>query len=75
MVTARRTIHHRPELGFAEHATAQLIADRLQALGLEVRTGVGGTGVLAVLRGYEPGPTVALRADMDALPVCEETRP
>ena len=73
MVTARRTIHHRPELGFAEHATAQLIADRLQALGLEVRTGVGGTGVLAVLRGYEPGPTVALRADMDALPVCEET--
>ncbi|MGI6131263.1 MAG: M20 metallopeptidase family protein [Bacillota bacterium] len=73
MVTARRAIHHRPELGFEEHATAQLIADRLHALGLEVNTGVGGTGVLAVLRGDRPGPTVALRADMDALPVSEET--
>jgi amidohydrolase len=73
MVEARRAIHCRPELGFEEHATAGLIADRLQALGLEVRTGVGGTGVLAVLRGGRPGPTVALRADMDALPVSEET--
>ncbi len=75
MVAARRAIHRRPELGFDEHATARLIADRLRDLGprLEVRTGVGGTGVLAVLRGAAPGPTVALRADMDALPVFEET--
>ncbi|OPZ50980.1 MAG: putative hydrolase YxeP [Firmicutes bacterium ADurb.BinA052] len=73
MVEARRAIHYQPELGFEEHATAQLIADRLQALGLEVKTGVGGTGVVAVLRGGGLGPTVALRADMDALPVSEET--
>ncbi|MBP7165255.1 MAG: amidohydrolase [Firmicutes bacterium] len=73
MVEARRAIHCRPELGFEEHATAQLIAERLEALGLEVKTGVGGTGVLAVLKGGGPGPTVALRADMDALPVSEET--
>ena len=73
MVEARRAIHCRPELGFEEHATARLIAERLEALGLEVKTGVGGTGVLAVLKGGGPGPTVALRADMDALPVSEET--
>lgn len=73
MVTARRAIHQRPELGFEEHETAGLIGDRLKALGLDVKSGVGGTGVLAVLRGCEPGPTVALRADMDALPVSEET--
>ncbi len=73
MVAARRAIHRCPELGFEEHATARLIANRLRDLGLEVRTGVGGTGVVAVLRGASPGPMVALRADMDALPVYEET--
>ncbi|MEA4882270.1 MAG: M20 family metallopeptidase [Clostridia bacterium] len=73
MVTARRAIHRHPELGFEERATARLIADRLRDLGFEVRTGVGGTGVLAILRGAELGPVVGLRADMDALPVSEET--
>ena len=73
MVAARRAIHRHPELGFEEHATARLIAHRLRDLGLEVRTGIGGTGVLAVLRGAIAGPTVALRADMDALPIAEET--
>ncbi|HEX4931719.1 MAG TPA: amidohydrolase, partial [Gemmatimonadaceae bacterium] len=58
-------------LSFQEVRTARLVADHLTALGLEVRTGVGGNGVVGVLRGGKPGPVVALRADMDALPVTE----
>ena len=73
VVAWRRDIHANPELGFAETRTAALVADHLRALGLEVRTGVGKTGVVGVLRGGRPGRTVALRTDMDALPVLETT--
>lgn len=72
VVAWRRDIHQHPELGNREERTAKLVADHLKALGLEVRTGVAYTGVVGVLRGGKPGPTVALRADMDALPVAEE---
>lgn len=68
----RHDIHQHPELSFQETRTAKLVADHLKALGLEVRTGVGGNGVVGVLRGGRPGPVVALRADMDALPVVEQ---
>jgi len=68
----RRDIHRNPELGNREFRTAKLVADHLRALGLEVQTGVAHTGVVGVLRGGRPGPVVALRADMDALPVTEE---
>jgi amidohydrolase len=68
----RRDIHRNPELGNREFRTAKLVADHLRALGLEVQTGVAHTGVVGVLRGGKPGPVVALRADMDALPVTEE---
>ena len=68
----RRDIHQNPELGNREFRTAGKVAEHLKALGLEVRTGVAHTGVVAVLRGGKPGPVVALRADMDALPVTEE---
>src|SRR6185295_6548900 len=71
LIGIRRDLHAHPELSFEEYRTARLIADRLDALGLEVRTGVGGTGVVALLRGGRPGKTVALRADIDALPIVE----
>ncbi len=67
-----RDLHAHPELAFAEHRTAGIIAEHLTALGYETTTGVGGTGVVGVLRNG-PGPTALLRADMDALPVQEET--
>ncbi|MGW0210929.1 amidohydrolase [Streptomyces sp. NPDC003233] len=67
-----RDLHAHPELAFAEHRTADLVASRARACGCEVTTGVGTTGVVAVLRSG-PGPTVLLRADMDALPVAEQT--
>jgi amidohydrolase len=71
-VTAwRHDIHQHPELSYQETRTAKLVADHLRGLGLDVRAGVGGNGVVGVLRGGRPGPTVALRADMDALPVVE----
>ena len=69
----RRFIHMNPELGNREIETARLIAAKLQPLGFEVRTGVAKTGVVAVLRGGQAGPAVAVRADMDALPVQEAT--
>jgi len=65
-------LHRNPELGFAEHQTAAKLAERAKALGFEVTTGVGGTGVVAILRNG-PGPTVMLRTEMDALPVQEKT--
>ena len=71
MIGWRRDIHAHPELSNQEHRTAGLVADHLRKLGLEVKTGVGGTGVLGVLKGGKPGKVVALRADMDALPVKE----
>ncbi len=67
----RRDFHQHPELGNQETRTAGIIAKHLQALGLEVKTGVAKTGVVAVLKGEKPGPVVALRADMDGLPVTE----
>lgn len=72
VVAWRRDIHAHPELSSREVRTGQLVADHLRGLGLEVRTGVAHTGVVGVLRGGKPGPVVALRADMDALPVTEE---
>ncbi|MBM3266878.1 MAG: amidohydrolase [Candidatus Sericytochromatia bacterium] len=69
----RRQIHQQPELGFEETRTARLVASRLEGLGLEVQTGVARTGIVALVRGARPGRTVLVRADMDALPVAEET--
>jgi amidohydrolase len=75
MVGIRRDLHRHPEISHQEHRTAGIVADRLDSLGLkEIRTGVGGTGVVALLRGGRPGPTVMLRADMDALPLVEADR-
>ncbi len=61
-----------PELAFEEHRTAAIVAQRLQALGFEIHTGIAGTGVVGVMRGTLPGRTIMLRADMDALPILEE---
>lgn len=70
----RRDIHQNPELGNREFRTAAKVADHLKALGLDdVQTGVAHTGVIGTLKGTKPGPTIALRADMDALPVEEMT--
>src|SRR5215470_9766062 len=71
LIAWRRDIHEHPELGEQETRTAALVAAHLSRLGLEVKTGVGRTGVVAILKGGKPGPVVALRADMDALPVKE----
>jgi amidohydrolase len=71
VIGCRRQIHEHPELGDQETQTSALVADHLRRLGLEVRTGVARTGVVGVLRGARAGRTVALRADMDALPVKE----
>ena len=67
-----RDLHRHPELGFAEHRTAGIVAERLTQFGFEVTTGVGGTGVVGILRNGA-GPTALLRADMDGLPVSEAT--
>lgn len=69
----RRDLHQHPELGTLETRTAAKATEHLRGLGLEVRTGLGITGVAAVLKGARPGPRIALRADMDALPVTEAT--
>ncbi len=68
----RHDIHEHPELGNREFRTSGIVAEHLRALGFEVRTGVAHTGIVALLKGGKPGPVVALRADMDALPVNEE---
>ena len=73
VIAWRRDIHQHPELSNRETRTAALVAAHLKKLGLEVTTGIAHTGVAAVLRGGKPGPTIALRADMDALPVVEQT--
>jgi amidohydrolase len=67
-----RDLHQNPELAFQEHRTAGIVAEQLASLGLETTTGVGGTGVVGVLRNGD-GPTVLVRADMDALPLMEKT--
>ena len=73
MVAWRRDFHEHPELGNHEFRTSAIIAKHLQSLGLDVKTGIATTGVVAILKGGKPGPVVALRADMDALPVVERT--
>lgn len=73
VVAWRRDIHRNPELSNRETRTGRLVADHLRSLGMEVRHPVAHTGVVGVLRGGRPGPVVALRADMDALPVTEQT--
>ena len=71
-VALRRKLHRNPELAYEEHETSALVVERLRSLELDIRTGVAQTGVLATLKGGRPGPTVALRADMDALPIQEQ---
>ncbi|WP_332767942.1 amidohydrolase [Phenylobacterium sp.] len=73
VIAWRRDFHEHPELGNSEVRTAKIVADHLRKLGFEVRTGVGKTGVVGILKGGKPGKVVALRADMDALPVAEQT--
>ena len=73
VIAWRRHIHRNPELSNREYKTAELVADHLQSLGMEVLRGVAHTGVVGLLRGAKEGPVVALRADMDALPVAEQT--
>lgn len=73
VISWRQDIHQHPELGNREIRTAGLVAEHLKALGMEVRTDIAHTGVVGILKGAKEGPVVALRADMDALPVTEET--
>ena len=71
LVALRRDFHRHPELSFEERRTAEIISERLHAAKLEVRTGIGRTGVVGVLHGDRPGRTIAWRADIDALPLTE----
>jgi len=71
VIALRRAIHAHPELAFEEHETAKRVQAFLTARGIPFRAGIGGTGIVAVLEGGKPGPTVAIRADMDALPMGE----
>ena len=74
MTAWRQDLHQNPELGYAETRTAAAVADRLESWGLEVHRGLGKTGVVGVLRGdLGEGPALGLRADMDALPMQEES--
>jgi amidohydrolase len=70
----RRDFHKHPEIGLKEFRTANIVTKELSGLGMEVKTGVGQTGVVGLLEGKAPGPVVLLRFDMDALPIQEETR-
>ena len=74
LVARRRDFHQHPELGFEESRTSGIVAKELNALGLEVQTGVGNTGVVGILEGAGDGPTILYRADMDALPIHEENQ-
>jgi amidohydrolase len=73
LIAIREDIHGHPELGLQEIRTSAIVADYFRKLGLEVRTGYAVTGVLGILKGGKPGPVVAMRGDMDALPITEET--
>src|SRR5262245_20804824 len=72
-VAERQDMHKNPELSNRETRTGELVAKRLKALGIEVQAGVAHTGVVGILKGGKPGRTIAIRADMDALPVAEQT--
>jgi len=72
LIAWRRDFHKHPELAFQEVRTSGIVAEKLNALGLEVQTGIGKTGVVGILEGDKDGPTVLVRADMDALPITEE---
>ncbi len=72
LIAWRQDLHRHPELGFQERRTAGIVAEHLRGLGLQVQTGIAETGVVAMLEGAHPGPTVMLRFDMDALPIEEE---
>jgi amidohydrolase len=74
LVALRRELHQHPELSHHEERTARMVADYLEELGLEVRTGLASHGVLGVLKGARPGQAVAWRADMDALPITEKVK-
>ena len=71
LTAQRRDFHANPELGFTEHRTSDIVAKQLEALGIEVHRGVGGTGVVGVLREGNGPVAIGLRADMDALPILE----
>ena len=71
VIAIRRDIHKYPELGFDEHRTSSLVAEHLKNLEFDVSTGIGKTGVIGDLKGNKGGPTIGLRADMDALPIQE----
>src|SRR4029077_20348451 len=71
LIALRRRIHQQPELAFEEHETARAVADYLAKLDIPCRTGVGKTGVVGLIEGGAAGPTVGIRADMDALPIEE----
>ncbi len=73
LVSVRRDFHMHPEIGFHEKRTSRIVAEYLTALGMEVQTGIAQTGVVGMMGGNKPGPTVLLRFDMDALPVTEES--
>jgi len=73
LISIRRDIHAHPELGLQETRTSAIVADYFRKLGLDVRTGYAKTGVVGILKGSKPGPVVAMRGDMDALPITEET--
>jgi amidohydrolase len=73
LIALRRDLHRYPELSFQEERTAEVIAHRLRRAGLDVRSGIAKTGVIAVLRGEKPGRTIAWRADIDALPLAEKS--
>ena len=73
LVALRRQLHQHPELAFEEHETAKAVRAFLDHLGIRYRAGVGKTGVIAVIEGAKPGATVGIRADMDALPILEQT--
>ncbi len=73
LTAIRRDLHEHPELGFQEVRTAAIVAERLRGWGIEVTTGIGKTGVVGVIQGNRPGRRIGLRADMDALPIHEQT--
>ena len=72
IISIRRDIHQHPELGFHEYRTSAIVSDFLKSLGLKVYTNIAKTGVVGLLEGKNPGKTVAIRADIDALPITEE---